>query len=221
MQVSLHFRGPIQLKQFAVYTPGSSNSSQAKRSPHQHRHNHGHAHFHEQHKAGRDVHDNVEAQKRAVGDLVFATIDGKLQSWTNTYNGLPSSATPSSSSDNGVVSAAAVVQSQSTISSQGVVAAAAVVQSQSTISSQGVVSAAAVVQSQSTVSSQSAASTSQAASSSAASSAYTPVASGDWVQTAYYESSTGITKGVTFLNNKGGGGSNYGGGNGISGVWDG
>ncbi len=185
MQVSLHFRGPIQLKQFAVYTPGSSNSSQAKRSPHQHRHNHGHAHFHEQHKAVRDVQDIVEAQKRAVGDLVFATIDGKLESWTNTYNGLPTSATQSSSSENGIISSAAVVQSPSTISSQN------------------------------------AASTPQAASSSAASSAYTPVATGDWVQTAYYESCTGTAKGVTFLNNKGGGGLNYGGGNGISGVWDG
>lgn len=181
MQLSVHFRGPIQLKQFAVYNPGSS---QAKRSPHQRRHNHGHAHFHEHNKEVRDVQDKFEAEKRAVGDLVFATINGQLVSWTNAYNGLPTSATPSSSSDNGIVSSSAVIQSQSTISSP------------------------------------SAASTSQVTSSSAALSAYTPVATGDWVQSAYYESGTGTANGVTFLNNIGGGGLNAGGGNGISGVWD-
>lgn len=77
-EVSIHFRGPIQIKQFAVYTPSSSSSKKAKRSA-MHRHGHAHEHLH---KHKRDA-----AAKRSVGDEVIATIDGQVVSWVNEYTG--------------------------------------------------------------------------------------------------------------------------------------
>ncbi|KAL9532278.1 putative circularly permuted 1,3-beta-glucanase [Sphaerulina musiva] len=85
-EVSLHFRGPLQLKQLAVYTPGSSGSShKAKRSAHRRRHAggaHGHGHVHE------------EKREAGLGDMVNAIIDGKSVSWANTYDGTASSNSP-------------------------------------------------------------------------------------------------------------------------------
>lgn len=76
-EVSIHFRGPIALKQFAVYTPGSS-SSKAKRAVHNHAHAHAHnhAHFHEK----REPVPEPEPQT-----WVTATIDGVAVSWVNNY----------------------------------------------------------------------------------------------------------------------------------------
>ncbi|KAF5027754.1 hypothetical protein F66182_132 [Fusarium sp. NRRL 66182] len=75
-QLSVHVRGPFNLKEFAVYNLGSS---QKKRdtvpSPHIHAH-HGHGHLHEQRK-----------QKR--GEWITATIDGKVVSWKNNWYGSP------------------------------------------------------------------------------------------------------------------------------------
>lgn len=64
----------MTLKQFAVYTPGSSSSKKTRRS-HLPRHAHGHAHAHKR-----------EADA-ALGDTVVATIDGQVVSWANDYSG--------------------------------------------------------------------------------------------------------------------------------------
>lgn len=72
-QVSIHCRGPLQLKQFAAYAPGSSSSKKRSVNAHHHhhrRHGHGHQHVHE--KRGQD--------------WVTATIDGQVVSWVNDYN---------------------------------------------------------------------------------------------------------------------------------------
>ncbi|WPH02498.1 Hypothetical protein R9X50_00536300 [Acrodontium crateriforme] len=71
-ELSMHFRGPIQLKSVAVYAPQSG--SKARRSAHASKHAHHHAHGHN-HK------------ERAVGDMVTATIDGQVVSWVNQYAG--------------------------------------------------------------------------------------------------------------------------------------
>ncbi|PGG98570.1 hypothetical protein AJ79_08823 [Helicocarpus griseus UAMH5409] len=72
-EVSWHFRGPVSLKQFAFYSPGSGPAKrEVKPSIHERRH-HGHQHLHK--------------NKRAVGDMVTATIDGKVVSWKNEYGG--------------------------------------------------------------------------------------------------------------------------------------
>ncbi|KAI9732419.1 MAG: target of Sbf [Cirrosporium novae-zelandiae] len=79
-EVSLHIRGPMRIKQIAVYTPSSDDESSKKRSigrRRRHRRHHGHAH------------GKREAEPEP--DMVTATIDGQVVSWVNTYFG-PTSA---------------------------------------------------------------------------------------------------------------------------------
>jgi hypothetical protein len=85
--VSWHFRGPIQLKQFAFYTAGSDNS---KRSipPNRHQRRYAHKHLHHSDPpADDDEEDEHQEHKRAVGDWVTATINGQVVSWVNQYGG--------------------------------------------------------------------------------------------------------------------------------------
>jgi hypothetical protein len=92
VQVSLHFRGPLQLKQFAVYLPSNSGQTskreevsvagQAERLPHAHRLLHNHHH--------QPIHGHAAAPQRKrqnEGVMVTATIDGKVQSWINNWFG--------------------------------------------------------------------------------------------------------------------------------------
>jgi len=82
-------RGPTWLKQVAVYIPTTITSKKrsAKRSsPHDRRHG-GHQYLHH---ADHSKLEEVPMHKplfgkRAVGDIVSATIDGQLVSWTNEY----------------------------------------------------------------------------------------------------------------------------------------
>ncbi|KAF1992603.1 hypothetical protein K402DRAFT_416249 [Aulographum hederae CBS 113979] len=92
-EVSVHFRGPLKLKQFAAYSVPAT-SSKSKRDIHQRRHVHGHQRHHA-HKRNEDIEfqERAEAamrraeEKRAVGDMVTATINGQVVSWANTYDG--------------------------------------------------------------------------------------------------------------------------------------
>jgi hypothetical protein len=80
-ELSLHFRGPMNIAQIAVYFPDCGSNGK-KRSAHAKRHAHGHGHAH-----GR-MHSHSERDADpGLGDVVSAMIDGKLQSWTNTYSG--------------------------------------------------------------------------------------------------------------------------------------
>ncbi|KAI7570698.1 hypothetical protein KC343_g7509 [Hortaea werneckii] len=88
-EVSMHFRGPLQLKQFAVYTPTSSSKRSERRSAHVRRHAHAHGHGHQHH--GREA-------DPALGDMVTATIDGVVQTWLNNWSGQETSAPVASSS---------------------------------------------------------------------------------------------------------------------------
>ena len=90
-RVSMHFRGPLQLKQFAVYTPAGA-SAKAKRDSHVRRHAHGHGHAHGHHAARA-----AEAEPQ-VGAMVTATIDGQVVSWANDWSGQASTAAPAASS---------------------------------------------------------------------------------------------------------------------------
>ncbi|KAJ4181114.1 target of Sbf [Fusarium falciforme] len=75
--LSVHVRGPFNLKEFAVYSLGSENKKRDNApSPHAHARCHGHHHFHEQRK-----------KKKKRADWVTATIDGKVVSWENSYCG--------------------------------------------------------------------------------------------------------------------------------------
>ncbi|CZT19551.1 related to TOS1 Target of SBF [Ramularia collo-cygni] len=83
-EVSMHFRGPLNLKQFAVYTPSSSPSKAklARRSANDRRHAHGHGHAHLHH-----ARDAAAKEKRGLGDMVTAMINGEVVSWVNEYAG--------------------------------------------------------------------------------------------------------------------------------------
>lgn len=74
--LSMHFRGPIQLANVAVYTPGTSKRDAPKVV---HSKRHGHQHLHKKHQA--------QKEERAVGDVVTAVIDGQVVSWVNTWAG--------------------------------------------------------------------------------------------------------------------------------------
>ncbi|KAK1823215.1 target of Sbf [Friedmanniomyces endolithicus] len=156
-ELSFHFRGPLQLKQFAVYTP--SSSSKARRSvPNERRHAHGHGHAHLHH-----------ARDAAVGDMVTATIDGVVQTWVNEWSGAATSAPaagPSSGAASPPAPAAASDAPPSPPSAQSSV-------SPSPSSGSGSISS----------------------------------ASGGWGRQGYYDSSSGTSEGLVFLNHNGGSGS--------------
>ncbi|RDW87559.1 hypothetical protein BP5796_03253 [Coleophoma crateriformis] len=75
-EVSVHFRGPLQLKQFAAYTPSSTNSKTKRARSDSFAHRKGHKHSH--HKKHADFKDQMEKRQ----EWVTATIDGNIVSWT-------------------------------------------------------------------------------------------------------------------------------------------
>lgn len=195
-ELSLHFRGPLHLKQFAFYAPSSSSLKpkqkvKAKRSSH---HNHNHAHFHEHNKESRDArgHDSEQQiEERGVGDWVTATINGVVVSWINEYSGVTTTAAAVASTS----TKPATTLATSTSAAAAVVAANLIVK-----------------QSTATVAGAAATSTTTAAVAAASSSAPSSAApAGSWSQEAYYNAESNSSFGVTFLTHFGGSG---------SGVWD-
>ncbi|TGO78427.1 hypothetical protein BELL_0067g00230 [Botrytis elliptica] len=72
-EVSFHFRGPLQLKQFAAYTPGATASKKKRQGSTARR---------RRHLQHIDKHARAGNQKR---DKIHATIDGQLVSWDDNY----------------------------------------------------------------------------------------------------------------------------------------
>ena len=90
LQVSWHFRGPLTLKQFAFYTPGSASKPKRDRnlSPHERRHAHNHA---------KEVHVRkapAQVEKRVPCAMVTATINGEVTTWMNQYECDPATTAP-------------------------------------------------------------------------------------------------------------------------------
>lgn len=86
--MSIHLRGPLKIPQVAVYV--KKPSSHAKRSTsvaHQRRHSH--QQFHQHGKHARGVQKRAVEKRGGIGDIVTATINGEVVSWTNTYSGEP------------------------------------------------------------------------------------------------------------------------------------
>ncbi|OQV08441.1 Glycine-rich protein domain-containing protein [Cladophialophora immunda] len=102
-EVSWHFRGPIQLKQFAFYTPGSDNTKRSLHpNPHQRPYPHKHLHNQKSHGASESGGGGHVENKRGVGDWVTATINGQVVSWINQYAGpgaAAAAATPAPGND--------------------------------------------------------------------------------------------------------------------------
>lgn len=178
----------MNLKQVAVYYPSGSSKSKARRSVHERRH--GHADFHKHNKEVREAQE--AAEKRDVGDMVTATIDGQVVSWTNMWDG-HGVATPAAGSGSG--------------SNPGVQAAGAagglignVVESIAAVATGG-----ASWQGSSSGSGSGSGSSGNSGSSSSSSSG--SGSAGDWSRTGYYDSDSQTADGIAFLNNMGGQGS--------------
>ena len=84
LKVSLHFRGPLNLKQFAVYTPSQASVKKMRRDQHMRQHARRNARGHQHHA-------------RAVGDMVTATINDVVETWINEWSGEATSAPVTSS----------------------------------------------------------------------------------------------------------------------------
>ncbi|KAL9103223.1 MAG: hypothetical protein Q9163_001710 [Psora crenata] len=89
-ELSLHIRGPTWLKQVAVYTLDDALLGKKKRdveAPRLHQRVHSlHQNLHNGNKRAKRNQED-EAEKRALGDVVKVTMDGRLVSWTNDYAG--------------------------------------------------------------------------------------------------------------------------------------
>lgn len=114
--MSAIFRGPIKLKQFAVYT---QDGGKQKRSPRQsvHHRRHGHQHFHEHNKEIREAAEREEVEKRGFGDVVTATIDGKAVSFTDTWDAPDHAAAPTPAAPAPAAPAAPVVKAAAAMGS--------------------------------------------------------------------------------------------------------
>ncbi|KAF2836376.1 hypothetical protein M501DRAFT_980460 [Patellaria atrata CBS 101060] len=181
--ISFHFRGPVQLKQFAVYVPGASTQQKArsaKRTIHERRlGGHGHSAFHKRKDTVVPNNDIVQAEKRAVGDLVIATINGQVVSWINEYSGEPTPAVAVPAQNPSAAQA-----TQPTVGSPSVVSP-----------SFGSPSVGRPAQEQSRPKP------------SPSQSAPQPAGTGDWTQIAYYNAEQAIADGLVFLGHYGGQGS--------------
>lgn len=215
LQLSLHIRGPTWLKQVAVYTldTSSPNKRNKKRSTHDHRRGGGHQYLHKRHGEVEEVREHAHEHKhkkakRSVGQMVAATIDGQVVSWTNVYAGpgvstgvpapvaaLEYDANESTPDATAYESFEEVVTISTTITLSGAMGP-------STAVSDVVVSslvATSVVPSSAVASSLEA--PIPAASSSTTSA---PTSSGSWMRQAYYNAADGTSQGITFLNHFGG-----------------
>ncbi|KAF1818948.1 uncharacterized protein K489DRAFT_293708, partial [Dissoconium aciculare CBS 342.82] len=151
-EVSMHFRGPLKLKQFGYYTPSAKGNS--RRSTHQRRHAHGHGHAHEHLHHARAP--SPAKEERGLGDFVTATINGIVQSWANDFAG-----------GNAPAATAPADAQQATAKT----------------------------------------STAAAPAYTAPSSDDSGLSAGGWTRQAYYDSASGTSHGLTFLNHHGGSGS--------------
>ncbi|KAH8682396.1 putative TOS1-like glycosyl hydrolase-domain-containing protein [Xylariales sp. PMI_506] len=101
-ELSVHIRGPVQLRQFAAYTLKTSSSKRSTPN-----------------KSHRRRGQQAEAQedKRAVGDVVTATINGQVVTWVNTYSGATNAAQANSGKSG--TGSAATSKTQSTKTATG------------------------------------------------------------------------------------------------------
>ena len=84
LKVSIHVRGPIWLKELAVYTPASTMS---KRDILNHQHKDAYHHHGSSHKQVQAQLHKHKLGKKALGDSVTATINGQVEHWINEYVG--------------------------------------------------------------------------------------------------------------------------------------
>ncbi|KAI9720001.1 MAG: hypothetical protein M1812_003126 [Candelaria pacifica] len=195
-ELSIHFRGPLKLKQLAVYTTGSSQKRDVSEGHHR---RHGHQHFHEHGKEVREVQERAEEReiqeikaraeaeiaKRGNCDPITATWkDGTPMTWANTAPGCAAtSAMPNQQAGNKqAANVAPAAQASSTPASS---------------------SAAASSSASSSAAASSSASSGSGSSSSSSGSSSGGGGSGPYSRIAYYSASGKSSNGLTFFNNRG------------------
>ncbi|KAI9648242.1 target of Sbf [Ciborinia camelliae] len=220
-EVSFHFRGPLQLKQFAAYIPGTSTSKEKRQGSTARRRRY-HQHLDKHAKAGNKKRDKIYATidgqlvswddnsptpaanvNDGAAKMVTATINGEIQTWVNNWFG-PSISTAISQASTAVSpvisqGAAATVKPQKTSTSSIISSnTASVSVSQASTSSTFTVSQ---------VSASTSVSESQAQASASKTASATAVASGSYSRIGYYNSAEHTLDNLVFLGNYGGQGS--------------
>ncbi|KAF7902776.1 hypothetical protein EAF00_002679 [Botryotinia globosa] len=217
-EVSFHFRGPLQLKQFAAYTPGTMVDKEKREGSTARRRRHL-QHINKHARAGN--------QKR---DKIHATIDGQLVSWDDNYptagldasNGDPKTVTATINGEIqtwinnwfGPSTTTMVSQASATVPQGASHGVATSEEAQETSTS--IVPSTSTTLSQSQVSTNPSASMPQASTTTSASesqvsasttSLATAIASGSYSRIGYYNSAEQTLDNLVFLGNHGGQGS--------------
>lgn len=213
-ELSVHFRGPLNLKQFAYYSVGSSNSkrdaqpeAQPKAEPDavpvKAKRHHAH-HAHHAHKR-----DNVAVvyvtEVAYVTEVVYAT-GSAAASASSAGAPVPSSTVVRAST---IITPAAAVPAAS---SSSAAAAAPVRSSSSIVAAPAVSSSSVAAPAPSSTSKYSAQTTFSVAAPSSTVAVAAAAASGSYVRSGYYSAASSSLDGLVFLNNLGGSAG--------SGVWD-
>ncbi|KAA8574864.1 hypothetical protein MFRU_002g04550 [Monilinia fructicola] len=105
-EISFHFRGPLKLKQFAAYTPGTTTARKEKREGSTARRRRHHQHLDRRargdNKKRGKIYATIDGQlvswddnspttaanaQDGAGKMVTATIDGQVQTWVNNWFG--------------------------------------------------------------------------------------------------------------------------------------
>lgn len=149
-----------------------------------HPHGHHHLHLHRHHKARSNLQQERDVlAKRAVGDVVIATIDGQRVSWINSYSGPPAPApesfpTPNEADD--VVVETIIATSFVTVSGP-CPTTSEVLTSRHTEAPTSTIAVSVPLPTDNDI----------------------HAATGSWVREAYYDAASGYSKGFTFLNHHG------------------
>jgi Tos1-like cell wall protein len=216
--LSVHFRGPINLKQFAVYIPSTKNTKRDDT-------HHGHFASHARHHGRRHAHqttviDVVDIEEKVV---VESTLGGGATTYTQ-FLAMTNTESPSSLSTFGQFAEHPETSQRQSSTTLAKVAVPSYEPESSTLAAQPVQSSTSEASRPTssvnepssqgvtpTLSSNTAPpSSSSSQPNSSQSSSLAQLAPGDWSQTAYYSSESKTSNGLVFMNNQGGQG---------SGVW--
>ncbi|CAB66439.1 hypothetical protein POMI540_3594 [Schizosaccharomyces pombe] len=210
-EFSFHFRGPIELKRFAVYYPDTSNalSSLRKRSNNQHMKRHPHHKRDDVIDSTLTVYETVMYTTAVYGDSATTPAASEAQASSDILSSLASLS--SASTDNLAASvtpttvAASVASSVDTDSASATISSVvdSATSSVSTVIPSSIISAAPP----DSASESTPASTSYASSTTSATSTSTTSGSSgssDWGRSSFYEADSGTSDNIVFLNNMGG-----------------
>jgi hypothetical protein len=202
--LSLHFRGPLNLKQFAVYVPGTTKK---KRSNTKHYRMAHHAHVHARHNLQTKVVEIVDVDENVI---VQTTLDGNATTLTKFFTTSEFLSKLDRSQGSTTIQSSVTVSGDSPLFNPSTTFATITAplggyglrssQEPTTQSSTSVIAETSASAAETPLSYDSQVTATQT-------SASVQQSGGDWQRSAFYDSDNKISDGITFLNNKGGQGS--------------